>query len=78
MMGEVDMQIFYFAVILLGAIVVAIGGFGSSIEQKKAGDRDQAVLQTRFNAIQAELNKFEAQLDKKHTDCARSCQRKAR
>jgi hypothetical protein len=61
-----DMQIFWYVVILFGALVVAGGGFMSSIETKRSGDRDQAELRTRYEMVQGELKKFEATLDK-HT-----------
>lgn len=61
------MQIFWYAVILIGALAVAGGGFMSSIETKRSGDRDQADLQQRYEAVQGELQKFEASLQQHMT-----------
>jgi hypothetical protein len=58
-----DMQIFWYVVILVGALVVAGGGLMSSIETKRSGDRDQAELRKRYETVQGELKKFEASLE---------------
>ena len=60
------MQLAWYAAILIGAIVAAAGGFGSSIYKDRAATRDKAALQTRFDAVQSQLTKFEA-LQNKNT-----------
>jgi len=45
MAGETDMQLFFYALILFGAIVGAVGGFGSSIYKDRSAQRDKAAQQ---------------------------------
>ena len=58
------MQTFWYAVILIGAVAAAGGGFMSSLETKKSGERSRVELQQRYDTVVGELKKFEASLDK--------------
>ena len=64
MAGETDMQLFFYALILFGAIVGAVGGFGSSIYKDRSAQRDKAAQQKTINDLTAQVAKFEAVLNK--------------
>jgi len=58
------MQLFWYGVILLGAVVGAFGVFGSSIYKDRSAQRDKAAQQKTINDLTAQVAKFEAALNK--------------
>lgn len=64
MIGDLDMQQFWYLLIMLGGLGVAIGTWGSSREKDKSSARDKAALQLRLDGVTAQLAKFDAQQGK--------------